>query len=558
MRDQYDAIVIGSGLGGITAGALFAKQGKRVLVLERHDKFGGSATVYKRQKVDVEVGLHELDGMDEGDAKMLIWNSLGLRDRVETLPLPEFYGVTLPDKDGVFCLPEGVKEAQNALLAQFPNQKRAIKKYFREALKTRSGLSALSGVKKSPLWWAIQFPQLLVSLIRDNNKDIAQYFDELFGDNEDIKMILGANFGYYANDPTRLPKTVFTMAQTSYYVGGSHYIKGGSQALSDALIDIIKEAGGEARTLRYVSEIIVEDGRAVGVEHIKSTSITKKKIAMQKSFKEGSLTEDSSPTNQFTIKPAMEREREKVYAPIIFGNAAPNALKEMLPGKYAKKFYKSYEKRTVSQSCFTLFLGLNKKPEEFGVKHFSNFFISNANKRFRDFRNDSRMFSYTPQACNGNVPNYAFTDYSRVDSGLNQKGKHFVCVCGMDHIDNWEHLSDFEYYRKKELWQEALVEDVNKHYPGIKDAIVYKDFGTARTMRDYLNTPGGAICGYELKTPYPFDKDFKRNIPNSATAVKGLYIASVYAMVGGFTGAMLSGGVAAKQAFGYRNKKASV
>ena len=118
--------------------------------------------------------------------------------------------------------------------------------------------------------------------------------------------------------------------------------------------------------------------------------------------------------------------------------------------------------------------------------------------------------------------------------------------------------SDFEYYRKKDLWQEALIEDVNKRYPGIKDAIVYKDFGTARTIRDYLNTPGGAILGYELKTPYPFAKDLKRIIPNSVTAVKGLYIASVYAMAGGFTGAMVSGGLAAKQAFRYRNKKASV
>ncbi len=553
MSDQFDAIVIGSGLGGLTAGAMFAKQGKRVLVLERHDKFGGAATVFHRQKVDVEVALHLMDGMDEDDVKIETWNTLGLKDRVEVLSLPEFYSITLPGKEDVFCIPESVEDAQNVLIAKFPQQKQSIKKYFREIVLIRSGLSALFRFEKSPLFWLFQFPKVIVSLIRDNNKDVAQYFDELFGDNEDIKMILGANFGYYTNDPTRMPKTVFAMGQAAYQVGGAHYIKGGSQALSNALVDIIKEGGGEARTSRYVSEIMIEDGRVVGVEHIKSTSIPKQKRAMQKSFKEGALTEDSSPANQFTIKPRIEHEREKSYAPIIFGNAAPVALKEMLPGKYAKRFYKPYKDRTLSQTCFTLFLGLDKKPEEFGARHYTHIFISNTKKRFRDVKNDCRMFSKTPKECNGNVPGYGFTDYSRVDSGLNQKGRYFVCVCGLDHIDNWAHLSDFEYYRKKELWEEALVEDVNKRYPGIKDAIVFKDFGTARTIRDYLNTPGGAILGYELKTPYPFDKDLKRIIPNSVTAVKGLYIASVYAMAGGFTGAMVSGGLAAKQASRYRN-----
>ena len=61
-NQNFDAIVIGSGLGGLTAGALYAQQGKRVLVVERHDKFGGAATVYQRKHLEIEVGLHELCG----------------------------------------------------------------------------------------------------------------------------------------------------------------------------------------------------------------------------------------------------------------------------------------------------------------------------------------------------------------------------------------------------------------------------------------------------------------------------------------------------------------
>ncbi|HAU12688.1 MAG TPA: hypothetical protein DCS92_03180, partial [Gammaproteobacteria bacterium] len=75
-NQNFDAIVIGSGLGGLTAGALYAQQGKRVLVVERHDKFGGAATVYQRKHLEIEVGLHELCGFGHLDLLPQVWNQL--------------------------------------------------------------------------------------------------------------------------------------------------------------------------------------------------------------------------------------------------------------------------------------------------------------------------------------------------------------------------------------------------------------------------------------------------------------------------------------------------
>jgi len=70
MARRFDAIVVGSGLGGLTAGALYARTGRRTLVLERNDSFGGAATVYRHDGLAIEASLHEIDGFDEGDAKM--------------------------------------------------------------------------------------------------------------------------------------------------------------------------------------------------------------------------------------------------------------------------------------------------------------------------------------------------------------------------------------------------------------------------------------------------------------------------------------------------------
>ena len=66
---MYDVIIVGAGLGGLTAGAKLAKEGKKILVVEQHNKVGGCATVFHRKSMTFETGLHELDGLDEHDTK---------------------------------------------------------------------------------------------------------------------------------------------------------------------------------------------------------------------------------------------------------------------------------------------------------------------------------------------------------------------------------------------------------------------------------------------------------------------------------------------------------
>ena len=88
---QYDVIVIGGGLGGLTAGAKLAKEGKQVLLLEQHDRPGGCATTFRRKDFTFEVGLHEMDGMDGRDMKTRVFRDLGVLDLCTFLTVPEFY-----------------------------------------------------------------------------------------------------------------------------------------------------------------------------------------------------------------------------------------------------------------------------------------------------------------------------------------------------------------------------------------------------------------------------------------------------------------------------------
>src|SRR5450755_3979754 len=93
MAQRYDAIVVGAGLGGLTAAALLAQSGQRVLVLERNHAVGGAATVYRHGALTVEGSLHEIDGLDPDDPKGNLLQRLGLDKTLQLVNVPEMYEV---------------------------------------------------------------------------------------------------------------------------------------------------------------------------------------------------------------------------------------------------------------------------------------------------------------------------------------------------------------------------------------------------------------------------------------------------------------------------------
>ena len=127
--ERYDAIIVGGGLGGLTAGAKLAKEGKKVLLIEQHNIPGGCATTFKRKDYIMEVGLHEMDGLDERDPKKDIFEELGVFDSVDFIKIPEFYRVANEKMDIV--IPASTKEATKVLTEKFPEEKKGIKKFFK-------------------------------------------------------------------------------------------------------------------------------------------------------------------------------------------------------------------------------------------------------------------------------------------------------------------------------------------------------------------------------------------------------------------------------------------
>ena len=113
-------------------------------------------------------------------------------------------------------------------------------------------------------------------------------------------------------------------------------------------------------------------------------------------------------------------------------------------------------------------------------------------------------------------------------------------MVGLDRIQNWAGLTSEAKRERKERWMDRIVADLDRQFPGIAGSIMHREMSTSETFQQYLNTPGGSLYGFA-----PESRGF---MPLAATAISGLYLASAFTGGGGFTGAIMGGGWAARAA----------
>jgi phytoene dehydrogenase-like protein len=486
MPRHFDAIVVGSGLGGLSAGALYARAGHRVLVLERNAHFGGAATVYRHGSLAIEASLHEIDGLDAEDPKGPILRALGLDRDIPFIDVGDLHEVRSPLLGEPFVLPHGYDTAVAATKQRFPNQARGIEGYFERIRAVRHAVATMSEHQDDRNWWLWNAPTLpwrLWALIRDRGATVSEVFRRLFGDDEAVKLALASNLPYYADDPETMPFLSYAIPQASYLLGGG--------------------PGGEAETDRDVNTIFLEGDSVRGVLHCARSG----------------------------------DDAKEEFAPVVFGNAAPTVLAAMLPDSKRAPFMARYKDRRLSLSLWTIALGLSRQSRDFGVKRYSTAVLPAWLTAFSRYREAAAILGEDPAT---RITPYGFVAYDQIESGLNENSPFLASLVGLDRIENWAGLSREAKRTRKERWMDRIVADLDLQYPGIASAIVQREMSTAETFHQYLNTPDGALYGFA-----PESRGF---IPLAETAIGGLYLASAFTGGGGFTGAILGGGWAARAA----------
>ena len=467
----YDVIIIGGGLGGLTAGAKLAIEGKEVLLLEQHDRPGGCATTFKRKGFTMEVGLHEMEGLYPGDTKLKMFEDLGILERVEFLALPEFYRFINNRQDLV--IPHDVEEAKQVLKNAFPGEGEGIDAYF---------------------WHLANAKRVMVMHRHEPEKNIGQFLDEIITE-EDLKLVLLGNLGYYSDDPYSLSWFYYLSAQNSNYGGRANYIQGGSQQLSDALMEIIREHGGTVKLNSLVTGIDYDSKTPVGVSY-----------------------EDVKGKERDTYSDRA--------ADIIVNASVPNLAQNLLSEADGKILENSIQNNRIGVSLTTVYYGFNKPLKEVGNMHYATF-VFDASIRTQSHILPNNHSDYSTRL-------FTFVDYSQVDSRLAPSGKTVGALCAVDYPSDWAGLSREEYNRMKADVADTFTDRCEQFIPGFRDAVEYVEVATPLSVQRFTLNPGGAVYGFTQNPGKPIE--YLSALPEN------IHISSAWGKLGGgFSGAFING-----------------
>ncbi|HTR14190.1 MAG TPA: NAD(P)/FAD-dependent oxidoreductase [Roseiarcus sp.] len=513
-ESTFDAVVIGSGLGGLTAGALLAKAGRKVCVIERNHSVGGAASVFKKGALTIEPSLHQTaDPHDPGEVKHAVLAELGILDEIEWIPVDPFISVKGGPVGETFDLPVGFDAAHHALSRRFPASRHGCARVLGAMEQIVSGVRGLAAAgERRSLIGLLRAGVELRGLVRDWRASAADILDRHLGADEAAKIAIAATVGYYADDPRRLAWPFFAVAQGGFLKSGGRYIKGGSRVLSMKLARVVTKAGGAVLLGREAMGVDIDgSGRPAAVRHVDART---------------------------------KADEQRVAAAGVFANCAPHALTPMLPPAEAKAMDAAYAGRALSTSLFTAHFGLAVPPARLGLDRYGILFLPDWIASLNQMSEGARLLAADPAE---RLPWYGIANYGAIDSGLAADGElTLVTAVGLDRLDNWAALPPQEEKDRRERWLDAIQADLDRRYPGFSAAVSERMFLNARSMHNFMNTPGGAVYGF---APLPFERGIWAGFPRSPkTPVPSLYLASAFGEFGGFSGAMRAGALAAEMA----------
>ena len=284
---MWDAIVIGSGIGGLAAACALAKHGRKVLVLEQHSVAGGLTQTFQRQGWNFAPGVHYLGGVgphegpDGQFGRLLAWLT---DDALRFTPCANPYDIIrLPGFEFGISHPEPVFRKE--LVARFPQQEAAIAHWFEACEAARRSALTLFASRGMPHWMA-----WCLSLWRGAEAEHwarRTLADELASISDPkLRAVLGGRWADHGAPPQHAPFAMHALV-TGSYNAGAWYPVGGPARFAQTMIPVIEAAGGELRLCCDVKRIAARDGHVDGVEYRHGDSSYRLRAAVRMSGRRG-------------------------------------------------------------------------------------------------------------------------------------------------------------------------------------------------------------------------------------------------------------------------------
>ncbi|MBN2000122.1 NAD(P)/FAD-dependent oxidoreductase [candidate division KSB1 bacterium] len=493
---QYDAIIIGSGLGGLSCAAAFARQGFKVLVLEQHNRPGGYATSFKRPGGFVfDVSLHSTSVPERDGVHNLIPGFPEITD-VEFLPHPDLYRVIYPDYD--IQVPQRNLEAYiNTLAGHFPEEKEGIIGIYDDMLGLSDDIQKLSNAGNNVDM--SRFPTDFPYLYKCYSKTWGQVVDERIISPK-LKAIISSQWGYYGLPPSRLASFYYALPAIGYLKTGGFYPRDRSQKISNALVQFIEQRGGKVMLKTRVGQVLVKEQAAYGVKTDKG---------------------------------------EEFKGKVVISNAnAYDTFTKMLKAEpYLTDYIAKWDQYSVSYSSFQIFLGLKQNlVGQSGITS-SEIFYESGYDMDEGYANMQKA----------DVENCGFgvTLYDNIYHGYSPEGKNTLNIIALQGFSHWEkYETDYfkgnktAYRKEKERMADILIHRVEETLlPGLSEAIEVKEIGTPLTNVRYTGNYRGAIYGWDQT----LNNSGQNRVPHN-TPIKNLYLAGAWTKPGhGYGGVLWSG-----------------
>ncbi|XP_011602506.2 all-trans-retinol 13,14-reductase [Takifugu rubripes] len=513
--EDLDAIVIGSGIGGLGLAVLLAKVGKKVLVLEQHDRAGGCCHTFSEKGYEFDVGIHYIgDLLDHKPFRCMLDQMTDGQLQWEPLENP-FDQVVIgpPENRRRYPIYSGRTRFPEELKKCFPGEEKAIDEYLKLVKKTSRGIWLLAVLKICPAPLA----KLLVStglakrlsfFFKMASRSLTEVVNELT-DNEDLRAVFSYIFGTYGNMPKDASFSMHSLL-VSHYLNGAWYPKGGATEIAYHMIPIIEKAGGAVLVRAPVNRILFNDAReACGVSVMKG------------------------------------QEEVHIRAPVVISDAGIfNTYQTLLPRELQAlpEIQKQLSLMKNGEGGLSIFLGLSGTKEELGLKA-DNYWIFTENN-FDELV--GKYLSGEKEDSARNVPLLFVASPSAKDPTWEERspGKSTLSLVTFANYKWFEEWKDdkvtnrgAEYKELKQAFLDSILEVVMDVFPQItREKIEYVDAGTPVTNTHYIGAPKGEIYGADHGVAR-FSPELNATV-RPRTPLKNLYLTGQDVFLCGFAGAL--------------------
>lgn len=499
--EKFDAMVIGSGMGGLSAASLLSKAGKKVLLLERHYIIGGYTHYFQRKGYTWDVGLHYVGQVHiKGTLLNRVFRYIS-NEKLEWTPLDDVYDRAVFGNT-VYEFPRGRENLIAKLKEYFPAEqdKTSIDAYFRLLNEVKNVGVGYYIEKALPPFMSRLFGSFLRrKILRYSDQTTLSVFQKLTN-NEKLIGVLTAQYGDYGLQPAESSFYMHAVL-ANHYMDGAGYPVGGAGMIAETVVPVIEAGGGAVLYKAEVKQIIVENNTAVGVEMA---------------------------------------DGKRIYADTIVSDAGVvNTFSRLLPEDVVTKYQlkEKLQQLTPSLAHMGLYIGMQGTPQSLQLPR-CNFWIFP-----EEYNHEVSQKNYTGLQAQIPVAYASFPAAKDPEWSKKHPGKstaEVIILVPYTWFKEWEHTAwkkrDAAYEDMKKKVADQMFAMLYQAMPQLKGKIDYYEISTPLTTKNFTNHPSGEIYG-AAHTP----KRFRQRFLKPYTPVKNLFLTGQDVLIASIAGGMMGG-----------------